>query len=92
VENVCIKPEFEILHIIYNNKYENFNKEKSNSKPSNYINLIIKDYKKTHSYNYRFFQNLTNEELITLINNYDIKRLGAHNNEKSLKYLINSED
>lgn len=89
IEKVCIKPEFEILYIIWNNEVEKYNKQKSNEKPSEYIYHIIDDYQKSYKYNYEFFSNLTEKELKFLIKQYDIKRLGTHTSfEKSLLSII----
>lgn len=89
IEKICIKPEFEILHIIYQDKFSQYNKQKSNNKPCEFIYSIMCDYKKTHEFNYEFFSRLSDEELVSLLKEYDKKRLGTHKNcEKSMTTII----
>lgn len=88
---ICIKPEFEILHLIYKGKLDEYiKKHKTSAKPSEYLSQIDKEYKKAYGYNYKYFDSLTNDEIIEVIKIYSSKRKGAHKkDEKFLEELIN---
>lgn len=88
---ICIKPEFEILHLIYEGKIDEYiGKYKSSKKASEYLYQIDKKYQKTYKYNYTFFDSLSNEEIRNLIKNYSLKRKHVHEkDEELLEKLIN---
>ena len=67
IEKICIKPEFEILHIIYQDKFSQYNKQKSNNKPCEFIYSIMCDYKKTYEFNYEFFSRLSDADFISVV-------------------------
>lgn len=79
IETVCIRPEFEILHIIKENKLSSFIKVKTNFKASEYYMAINRNYKKTYKCNYSYFSEMDNSTLVNLFKDYDKKRKGAHN-------------
>ena len=87
---ICIKPEFEILHLLFLKEDENYhNKYKSKEKASEYLQRICSDYRKTYNYNYKFFNNLSANELKSLIKVYSIKRHKVHDkDEETLDCLI----
>lgn len=92
-EKICIKPEFEILHIIYENKFQQYNKQKSYKKPSKFIYSFRKDYEKTYKFNYEYFSRLDDDELLSLFKEYDVKRIGAHDdNEKSILSIVKNKN
>ena len=88
---ICIKPEFEVLHLIYKGKLDEYiKKHKSSMKPSEYLSQIDKEYKKAYDYNYKYFDALTSEKIINVIKTYSSKRGGTHKKyEKFLEELIN---
>ena len=88
IEKVCIKPEFEILYIIWNNEVEKYNKQKSNEKPSEYIYHIIDDYQKSYKYNYEF----SILRSITRPSRHLVKLSFSNLTEKELKFLIKQYD
>lgn len=47
---ICIKPEFEILHIIFYKKFTKYNSIKRKIKPSEYVLTFCKEYKKSYIY------------------------------------------
>ncbi len=86
---VCIKPEFEILHILNENLFKEFMKVKSKKKACDFYSEKNAEYKKSYVVNKQYFDKLNDEELISLIKLYDIKRKGAHGSEeKTLLFLI----
>ncbi len=86
---ICIKPEFEILHLIQHDKFEHYQKHKSNKKASEYLMEIDKTYKKSYEYNYAYFNDLSINELYLLFELYDQKRKKTHfENEYTINKLI----
>lgn len=83
---VCIKPEFEILHLIHLDKIEYYQKHKSNKKASQYLMEIDKEYEKTYEYNYNYFNNLSINELYKLFEIYDKKT--HFENEYTINKLV----
>lgn len=82
---VCIKPEFEVLHLIYKEKIDDYiGKYKSLKKASEYLNQIDKKYQKTYDYNYDFFDSLTVNEIRNLIKRYSLKRKNTHKKDEGL--------
>lgn len=77
-EKICIKPEFEMLHIIHEDEFDNFIKQKSKTKPCNYLKTIIKGYEKTYCFNYNYFNDMSDTEIKTLIKEYSKLRGRAH--------------
>ena len=84
VINVCTKPEFEILHIINSGHYNDFIKQKSVKKPSEYYKEIDKHYNKTYEYQYSYFNKFTNKEILNLLQNYKTKRGKINDKDNSL--------
>lgn len=89
-KKICIKPEFEILHLIQrkeNLKY--IRKYKSRLKASEYLYQIDCNYEKTYEYNYDFFDSLSNEEIKSIIHTYNCTRSKVHNDDEgTLEELI----
>ena len=89
IEKVCTKPEFEILHIIYQNKYKDFLKVKSTTKPCDYLKSIDDNYRKTYRVNYDYFSKMKEKDLLSLIEMYCKLRNKIHKkDEKSLSDLL----
>ena len=84
VINVCTKPELEILHIINSGHYNDFIKQKSVKKPSEYYKELDKHYNKTYEYQYSYFNNFTNKEILNLLQNYKTKRGKINDKDNSL--------
>lgn len=86
---VCTLPEFEILMILNDGYYEEYIKQKSISKPSEFYKKKNKEFSKSRSYIYSYFNSLSNDELIVLLNLYYKKRGHMHKkDELSLKDLL----
>lgn len=87
---ICIKPEFEILHLIHKKEDSKYLKKyKSRFKASEYLFNIDCNYEKSYNYNYDFFDSLSNEEIREIINTYKCIRSKVHNkDEGTLEELI----
>lgn len=82
---ICIKPEFEILHLIQKQEDLNYiRKYKSKLKASEYLYQIDCDYEKSYDYNYDFFDSLSKEEIKNVIKIYTIKRSKVHNKDEGI--------
>ena len=82
---ICIKPEFEILHLIYKEKdLDYIKKYKSKNKASEYLYQIDCKYEKSYEYNYNFFNSLSNAEIKNIINIYTLRRSKVHNKDEGL--------
>lgn len=77
-EKVCTKPEFEMLHIIYEGKFNDYKKVKSKIKPCEYLKTIVKDYEKTYMFNYNYFNKMNNCEITFLLKQYSKLRGKVH--------------
>ena len=87
--DISTTPEFEILFIINENLYDEYLKIKSSTKPSTFYKKYNKKYNKQYEFVYNYFSNMSNEQIINLINLYVEKRgrtLKA--NQKTIKELI----
>ena len=82
VWKVCIKPEFEILHLIHEGCFKAFIKEKSKKKASEFYEGVNPDYRKNYYKNLAYFSSLTNSDLVNLLKEYDQKRKGAHGSDE----------
>lgn len=72
---ICIKPEFEILHLIFQKEDSKYIRNyKSKFKPSEYLHSIDCKYEKSYEYNYSFFNKIPNKDLIFLIKEYSNKK------------------
>ena len=87
---ICIKPEFEILHLIFKDVDSKYLRNyKSKMKPSEYLHNIDCNYEKSYEYNYCFFSKLSDEKLSFVIKKYSNIRRKVHNkNELLLEELI----
>lgn len=87
--DVSTTPEFEILFIMNENLYDDYLKVKSNVKASSFYKMHNKKYKKQYNYVYDYFSNMTNDEIVNLIDLY-VKKHGKTINkeQKTLKELI----
>ena len=90
IEDVLISPEFEILMIIHENKYNNFLKEKSKTKASDYYKKLHNEYDKSSKYVMDYFSKLSNDQIIDLIKDYLQKRrsICINKGKKTLDYLL----
>lgn len=71
ITKVRINPEFEILFIIFFDKYKDYDKVKSKIKASEFVKQKIDtNYNKQKKYVYNFFINLTNEQIYKLFKKY----------------------
>ena len=90
---ICIKPEFEILHLIFQKEDSKYIRNyKSKFKPSEYLHSIDCKYEKSYEYNYSFFNKIPNKDLIFLIKEYSNKRKKVHNNDELLLEEILKKD
>lgn len=89
-KKVCIKPEFEILHLIQRKEDSKYiRKHKSKLKVSEYLYQIDCNYEKSYEYNYNFFVSLSNEEIKSIIYTYKCTRSKVHNkDEGTLEEMI----
>lgn len=87
--DVLTKPEFEILFILNENLYDEYLKVKSNTKASSFYKIHNKQYKKQYNFVYEYFNKISKEEIINLINLY-VKKHGKtiKKNQKTLQELI----
>lgn len=82
---ICIKPEFEVLHLINSDADNNyFRKYKSKNKPSEYLCQIDCEYEKTYEYNYEYFDRLSSDKLKELIKKYSFSRRKSHKKDEGL--------
>lgn len=91
---ICIKPEFEILHLISRNEERKYlRKHKSSVKASTYLHNIDCKYEKSYEYNYSFFSNISQNDLLSLIRKYTKLRKNVHkSDELVLEYIIKKEE
>jgi len=75
---ICIKPEFEILHVINEGMFDGYQKVKNKQKVCEYYLINNQSYRKTYDFNYSYFDEMSDEELVALLKHYDIKRKGCH--------------
>lgn len=89
-KKICIKPEFEILHLIQRKEDSNYiKKQKSKLKASENLYQIDCNYEKSYEYNFVFFASLSNEEIKDIIHTYNLRRSKVHNNDEgTLEELI----
>ncbi len=86
---VCTLPEFEILMILNDKYYDRYIKEKSNLKPSEFYKKVNKNFSKSREFVHSYFNSLTDDELVDLLNLYYKKRGRMHKkDELSLKDLL----
>ena len=82
---ICIKPEFEILHLIHKNKANSYiNKHKSCEKPSEFLHNIDCEYEKSYEYNYNYFNSISKSDLKRIIINYSKIRSKVHKKDEGL--------
>ena len=82
---ICIKPEFEILHLIHKEEEKKYlNKYKSKLKPSEYLHNIDCQYEKSYEYNYDYFNNISAFRLKEIIIKYSNIRKGVHKADEGL--------
>ena len=86
---ICTLPEFEILFILNERIFDDYMKIKSKMKPSEYYKTIHSDYKKQEKYILDYFSDMSNEDIVKLIDLYYKKHGKAHKNDgKCLKDII----
>ncbi len=83
--DISTTPEFEILFIINEGLYEEYLKTKSVKKPSAFYKEHNRRYKKQSSFVKEYFENMSNEEIVSLIKLY-VKKHG-HSHKKNLLTL-----
>lgn len=82
-------PEFEMLFIINEKLYNDFEKVKSKMKPSEFYKSKNNKYKKSKAFVYQYFMNLNCTDIINLLKEYNKKRVKTHNkDEKTLLDLL----
>ena len=88
--DISTTPEFEILFILNENLYDEYLKVKSNVKASSFYKMHNKKYKKQYNYVYEYFKEMSDIEIIKLIDLY-VKKHGKtiKKGQKTLKELIN---
>ena len=88
--DISTTPEFEVLFLLNENLYDDYLKVKSIKKPSEFYEEHNKDYKKQSSFVKKYFESMTNDEIIKLIELYVMKHGKAHKpNQLTLKEIIN---
>lgn len=87
--DISTTPEFEVLFILNENLYDEYLKVKSIKKPSQFYKEHNKKYKKQASFVKEYFEALTNEEIINLIDLYVKKHGKSHKSDQlTLKEII----
>lgn len=87
--DISTTPEFEILFILNEGLYEEYLKTKSSKKPSVFYKEHNKRYKKQFSFVKEYFDNMSSEEIISLIKLYGKKHGHSHKkNRLSLEEII----
>ena len=66
--DISTTPEFEVLFLLNENLYDDYLKVKSLKKPSEFYKEHNKNYKKQSSFVKKYFESMTNDEIIKLIN------------------------
>lgn len=94
IENVIdvkTTPEFEILFLIHENLYNDYEKKKSKlkEKPSQYYRRKHSDYRKDKEYIERYFSEMSDCEIIAFIDAY--ARYKPISTQKTIKSLIRQE-
>ena len=79
---ICIKPEFEILHTINDDLFDEFIKQKSKKTVSSFYAEHNQNYKKTYKCNQVYFEEMANGQLIDLIKEYEHKRAHTHRKDE----------
>lgn len=88
--DISTTPEFEVLFLLNENLYDDYLKVKSIKKPSEFYKEHNKNYKKQSSFVKKYFESMTNDEIIKLIELYVMKHGKAHKpNQLTLKEIIN---
>ena len=88
--DISTTPEFEVLFLLNENLYDDYLKVKSLKKPSEFYKEHNKNYKKQSSFVKKYFESMTNDEIIKLIELYVMKHGKAHKpNQLTLKEIIN---
>ena len=87
--DISTTPEFEVLFVLNENLYDEYLKVKSNTKASSFYKKHNKQYKKQYKFVYEYFSQMSNEEIINLIDLY-VKKHGktVKKGHKTLKELI----
>ena len=87
VLKVSTLPEFEILFILNEKKYKDF--EKTKKKPSEFYKSINKAYNKQKLFVENYFSKMSDKEICDLLKNYDEVKKKTHSKEQmSLKDLL----
>lgn len=87
--DICTLPEFEMLFILNENLYNEYLKNKSIKKPSVFYKEVNKKYNKQAKFVFDYFINMSNENIVSLIDLYVKKHKGAHSkNQYTLKEII----
>ncbi len=82
-------PEFEMLFIINEKLYSDFEKVKSKMKPSEFYKSKNHKYKKSKEFVYQYFIGLSSDDIIRLLKEYNKKRVRTFNkDEKTLLDLL----
>ena len=88
--DISTTPEFEVLFLLNENIYDDYLKVKSIKKPSEFYKEHNKNYKKQSSFVKKYFESMTNDKIIKLIELYVMKHGKAHKpNQLTLKEIIN---
>lgn len=79
VQKVLTKPEFEMLYILHLGKFKDYVKVKSKMKPCDYLHQIYPNYEKKYNFTYDYFNKLSSDEILQILNLYSQKRGKCHN-------------
>ncbi len=87
--DISTTPEFEVLFLLNEDLYEDYLKVKSFKKPSEFYKEHNKKYNKQSEFVKSYFDSMSNEEIIRLIEIYVSKHGKAHkDNQLTLKEII----
>lgn len=90
--DISTTPELEILFIVNENLYKEYEKVKSKVKPSAFYKKYNKNYKKQKKFVYDYFSKMTNKEIFDLFQKY-VKKYGKNlkRGQKNLLELIKND-
>lgn len=90
IKDIIISPEFEILFIINEGLYKDYEKVKSKYKPSEFYKRINKDYNKQASFVKDYFNKMSKEEINELLKEFLSKRKRTIGKDKyTIEEIVN---
>lgn len=89
---ILTKQEIEILHIIADGRIDQFLQHHSGVKPSAFISSYNKKYDKSEDYWKEFLSKVSNENLLLILREYEIKRKNTHKDDELSYYDLLKEE